>query len=131
MNIAGTEYPITTTLYKGDITLKLILDEPHWYGLRDIMGIDDNPVFTRNRISNQKEQTDMVLSAAEYLDTETILSKLPFVTVDEVSEVLARKDAEMQQQMEMAQAMQMPMGGNNPDDNPDNTDDEPTEGEDE
>lgn len=98
--------------------------------LLDIMGIDDNPVFKRNRISNQKEQTDMVLSAAEYLDNETILSKLPFVTVDEVSEVLARKDAEMQQQMEMAQAMQMPEGGN-PDDNPDDTDDEPTEGEDE
>lgn len=72
----------------------------------DLMGIEDNPVFKRNRISNQQAQTEMVLSAAEYLDTETLLNKLPFVTVDEVSEVMARKNAEMEQQMEMAQAMQ-------------------------
>lgn len=72
----------------------------------DLMGIEDNPVFKRNRISNQQEQTTMVLSAAEYLDTETLLSKLPFITVDEVSEVMARKNAEMEQRMEMAQAMQ-------------------------
>ena len=76
------------------------------YSILDLMGIEDNPVFKRNRISNQQEQTSMVLSAAEYLDSETILSKLPFITVDEVSEILARKDAEMEQQMEMAQAMQ-------------------------
>ena len=72
----------------------------------DLMGIEDNPVFKRNRISNQQEQTTMVLSAAEYLDTETLLSKLPFITVDEVSEIMARKNNEMEQQMEMAQAMQ-------------------------
>ena len=70
------------------------------------MGIEDNPVFKRNRISNQKEQTDMVLSAAEYLDTETILNKLPFITVDEVSEIMARKDAETEAQMEKAAEMQ-------------------------
>ena len=61
-----------------------------------LIGIEDTPVFKRNRISNQKEQTDMILSAAEYLDEETILSKLPFVTVDEVAEILARKDEETQ-----------------------------------
>jgi len=59
-----------------------------------LMGIEDTPVFKRNRISNQKEQTDMVLSAAEYLDTETILNKLPFISVDEVSAILAKKDEE-------------------------------------
>ena len=76
------------------------------HSILDLIGIEDSPVFKRNRISNQKEQTDMVLSAAEYLDTETILNKLPFVTVDEVSEIMARKDAEAQQQMEMMQAIQ-------------------------
>lgn len=55
-------------------------------------GIEDTPVFKRNRISNQKEQTDMVLSAAEYLDDETILNKLPFITVDEINDILARRD---------------------------------------
>lgn len=59
-----------------------------------LMGIEDTPVFKRNRISNQNEQTQMVLSAAEYLDGETILQKLPFVTVDEIAGILARKDQE-------------------------------------
>lgn len=52
------------------------------------------PQFKRNRISNQAEQTQMVMLAAEYLDEETLLSKLPFVTVDEVKAILAGKDAE-------------------------------------
>lgn len=59
-----------------------------------LMGIEDTPVFKRNRISNEKEQTDMILSAADYLDEETILQKLPFVTVDEVANILAKKDVE-------------------------------------
>lgn len=59
-----------------------------------LMGIEDTPIFKRNRISNQKEQTDMVLSAAEYLDDETVLNKLPFVSVDEVQAILVKKDEE-------------------------------------
>lgn len=65
-----------------------------------LMGIEDTPVFKRNRVSNQKEQTDMVLSAAEYLDEETILQKLPFISVDEVQDILARKDAEGQERLD-------------------------------
>lgn len=57
-------------------------------------GIEDTPIFKRNRISNQAEQTNMILSAAEYLDTKTVVSKLPFVTVDEVNDILARSDQE-------------------------------------
>lgn len=56
-----------------------------------LMGIEDTPVFKRNRISNQAEQTAMVLSAANYLDDETVLKKLPFITVDEVAKILAGK----------------------------------------
>lgn len=58
----------------------------------ELLGIEDNPIFKRNRISNQKEQTDMVLSASEYLDDETVLNKLPFISVDEVPNILAKKD---------------------------------------
>ena len=36
----------------------------------------------------------MVLSAAAYLDTETILNKLPFISVDEIQNIIARKDIE-------------------------------------
>lgn len=59
-----------------------------------LIGIEDTPVFKRNRISNQTEQTQMVLSSAEFLDSETVLRKLPFITVDEVAEIMARKDQE-------------------------------------
>lgn len=52
------------------------------------------PSFKRNRISNQYEQTQMVMLAANYLDSETVVSKLPFIPVDEVPGILKRKDAE-------------------------------------
>lgn len=68
-----------------------------------LMGIKDTPIFKRNRISNQQEQTNMILSAADYLDDETILAKLPFISVDEVAEVLARKDEEIDDQFEMGE----------------------------
>ena len=55
---------------------------------------DATPLFVRNRISNQRETTDMVLSASQYLDDEAVLSHLPFISVDEKDEILNRK-AEM------------------------------------
>lgn len=64
-------------------------------------GIEDTPVFKRNRISNEKEQTEMILSAADYLDEETILTKLPFVTVDEVQSILEKKLEDDQSSFEM------------------------------
>lgn len=60
-----------------------------------LLGIDDVPIFDRNRISNESERTTMVLAAAEYLDEETILHKLPFITVDEIPDILKRKDEEL------------------------------------
>lgn len=49
------------------------------------------PIFNRNRVSNQKETTDMVLAASQYLDEEAILMHLPFITVDERAEIIKRK----------------------------------------
>ena len=60
----------------------------------EMMGIQDTPQFKRNRVSNQNEQTQMVVSAANWLDDQTVLEKLPFITVDEVDVILARKDAD-------------------------------------
>ena len=54
----------------------------------------DTPVFKRNRISNTKEQVDMVLAEAEFFDEETVLNKLPNVTPDEVKEIMQRKAKE-------------------------------------
>ena len=63
-------------------------------GILSIIGIDDMPIFKRNRISNSKEQVEMVMLTANYLDRETVLKKLPFLTVDEVENVLKNADAE-------------------------------------
>ena len=65
-----------------------------------LIGIEDTPQFKRNRISNQAEQTQMIMSVANYLDDETILQKLPFINVDEVMQILAKKDVEDQSKFE-------------------------------
>lgn len=62
-------------------------------GILSIAGIDDVPTYKRSQVVNQAEETEMILSAAAWLDDETILRKLPWVTVDEVSEILARRDS--------------------------------------
>lgn len=62
--------------------------------LFEIVGIEDEPSFTRSKVTNQLEQTQMVLLAANYLDDETILNKLPWLTQEEVAEILRRKAAE-------------------------------------
>ena len=64
------------------------------YQLFALIGIDDDPTFTRSKIANQLEQTQMVLLAAGYLDDETILSKLPWLTQEEIANILKRKSAE-------------------------------------
>ena len=71
-----------------------------------LINIDDMPVFKRNRISNQREQTEMILSAANYLDSKTILTKLPFITIDEVSDIVASKEMEAESRIEMMQQLE-------------------------
>ena len=59
-----------------------------------VIGREDMPLFMRKQIHNQKEITDMVMSAADILDPETIINHLPFISVDEREEILARLDAQ-------------------------------------
>lgn len=61
--------------------------------LFDIVGIEDEPTFTRSKVVNQLEQTQMVMMAADYLDDDTLLSKLPWLTQEEATEVLERRSA--------------------------------------
>lgn len=63
-------------------------------GLLDLAGIDDAPTYHRRKTTNQPEVTQMVLSAAQYLDDETILKKLPFLNIDEIEDIMIRKDKE-------------------------------------
>ena len=64
-------------------------------GLLAVAGVDDKPIFPkRSKITNQTEQTQMVLSSAGVLDDETIIKHLPFLSVDEIDTVLQRKAEE-------------------------------------
>ena len=69
-------------------------------GILAIIGIDDMPIFNRNRVSNQMERTNMIMMAAQYLDTETILKKLPFITPDEVDSIMLKNDETDQDMLE-------------------------------
>ena len=70
-------------------------------GILALLGVDDTPVFQRNKVSNKKEQTETVMLAADHLDEETLLKKLPFLTPDEVMEIKARKQEEDTAAIEM------------------------------
>lgn len=59
-----------------------------------LIGVEDSPTYHRRKTTNQPEITAMVLSAGEYLDDETILKHLPFLNIDEIDEILMRKDEE-------------------------------------
>ena len=63
-------------------------------GILALVGIEDEPSFTRSRIVNQAEETQMILSSAQYLDDETVVRKLPFITADEVDDILEKRGLE-------------------------------------
>ena len=63
-------------------------------GILAVAGIEDTATFKRSQIVNRSEETAMILQAAEYLDDETVLRKLPFLTEDEIEGILQRKDVE-------------------------------------
>lgn len=53
-----------------------------------VAGIDDEPSFRWNKVVNQTEETNMVMSAAAILGDELTLKKLPFLTPEEVEDRL-------------------------------------------
>ena len=56
-----------------------------------LAGIDDEPSFTWNKIVNRTEETNMVMSASPVLGDEWTLKKLPFLTPEEVKEIMEQK----------------------------------------
>lgn len=61
-----------------------------------LIGIDDTPTFTRNRIANRTEEMQMLMLAAPYLDDEYITHKACAIMGDHdaAEDILKRKDAE-------------------------------------
>lgn len=64
------------------------------YGLLDLLGIDDAPSYKRNKVVNITEETQVVLSAAQYLDDTTILKHLPFLSPDEIETIQEEREKE-------------------------------------
>jgi SPP1 family phage portal protein len=62
--------------------------------IQDILslaGIDDEPSFRYNKIVNQTEETNMIVSAAAFLTEDMVVKKLPFLTPEEAQEVINDK----------------------------------------
>lgn len=74
--------------------------------LLQLVGIEDSPTFKRTKVVNMSEETQMILSSAEYLDNETILKHLPFLSPDEIKDIMERKEAEEAERFEQAMALQ-------------------------
>jgi hypothetical protein len=65
-------------------------------GILKIVGIEDEPTYTRSQMSNRKETFDMVVAAADYLDEEYITEKILTLLgdADKIEEVKKRRIAE-------------------------------------
>lgn len=75
-------------------------------GILKLIGIEDSPTFKRTKVVNMSEETQMLLQAANYLDSETILKHLPFLSPDEIEEIQERKQAEEMERYEQMMQMQ-------------------------
>lgn len=71
-----------------------------------LQGIEDIPQFKRNKIANQGEATTMILQASNYLDDETVLKHLPFLSPDEIENILKNKEKEEAERFKLASAIQ-------------------------
>jgi hypothetical protein len=85
-------------------------DFEYWVGecimqLLKLAGIEGKPTFTRNRVSNQLEQVQMLVQEAQWLDSETILRKLPNIRPDEVEGVIEAKEREDSERLGMMQVL--------------------------
>ena len=76
------------------------------HNILKLIGVEDSPTFKRTKVVNMSEETQMILQAAQYLDSETILKHLPFLSPDEIEEVMERKQAEEAERFEQAMALQ-------------------------
>ena len=66
----------------------------------ELAGIDDEPTFRWNRVVNQNEQTQMVLSASAYLTDDAIIRHLPFLTPEEADDIIEQRKGEDVNQFE-------------------------------
>lgn len=73
--------------------------------LLKLVGIEDSPTFKRTKVVNMMEETTMVLSAADYIDSETILKHLPFLSPDEIEDIMKAKEKEEMERFEQEKTL--------------------------
>ena len=78
--------------------------------LLELAKIDDAPTYHRRQTTNQLEVTQMVLSAAQYLDVETVLKHLPFLSIDEIDTVMKNRTKEEMERYELAAKLENGQG---------------------
>lgn len=61
------------------------------YAILPMAGVTASPSLRWAKIVNQLEETNMILAAADFLDEDTIIKKLPFLTPEEADAVLASR----------------------------------------
>lgn len=62
--------------------------------LLELIGIEDEPTYRFNQITNQLEETQMIMTASTTLGEELTLRKLPFLTPKEIEDRLKEMAAE-------------------------------------
>ena len=60
-----------------------------------LAGIEvETPIFKRNVMANEAETVNMVVLESQFLDTETVLKKLPNISPEEIPEIMKKKALE-------------------------------------
>lgn len=79
-------------------------------GLLAVLGIDDEPTFTRSKVINQQEQLSAVTQAAQWLDSEYVTRKVLTILGDgdKADEILQRIDAEDMNRINVAPTEEEP-----------------------
>ena len=77
-------------------------------GILALIGIEDDPTYTRSMIINQQEMISTMLSAGEFLPQDYITRKVVEILgdIDKVDEILDQREEEEAERYEMAMAMQ-------------------------
>lgn len=70
-------------------------------GLLKLIGVDDDPTFTRSKIVNVTEEVQTLVQAAQYLDSDYVTEKILalFGDADKAEEMLKKMDADNMQRM--------------------------------
>ncbi len=74
-------------------------------GILTVAGIDDEPTYSRSKVSNKKEEIEMILACAEYFDDDYITEKLLTILgdIDRVEEVIKARQTEEVERYEVVE----------------------------